>query len=122
MRCLKHAALVAIFLSGCTTNQEAVLPQPDTNVKQVWNEEMGAGRSADASPSSIQRERALDASALARKQSDYARDSYREHQQLFQRLPNPDIVLYVMPHRAGQLPVPGYTTVFPLYERAHYKM
>jgi conjugative transfer region lipoprotein (TIGR03751 family) len=35
----------------------------------------------------------------------------------FPRLPNPDLVMYVYPHLAGtQAPVPGYSTVFPLYE------
>ena len=38
----------------------------------------------------------------------------------FQRVPNPDILGYVYPHRAGALPVPGYYTVFPLYEKTHY--
>ncbi|MFA0053644.1 MULTISPECIES: TIGR03751 family conjugal transfer lipoprotein [Vibrio] len=123
MRYLNGLLIVTLLLSGCSTNQEAVLPQPDTSVKQVWNEKMGQGQSPTDLPAGVDSPtRALDAKALARKQSDYARDSYRETQQLFKRLPNPDIVLYVLPHRAGQLPVPGYTTVFPLYERVHYEM
>jgi len=42
----------------------------------------------------------------------------------FQRLPNPDLVMYVYPHLAGTdpVPVPGYTTVFPLYQRIQYAM
>ena len=38
----------------------------------------------------------------------------------FQRVPNPDILGYVYPHRAGDLPVPGYYTVFSLYEKTPY--
>ncbi|WP_134611809.1 TIGR03751 family conjugal transfer lipoprotein, partial [Pseudomonas aeruginosa] len=42
----------------------------------------------------------------------------------FQRLPNPDLVMYVYPHLAGTapVPIPGYTTVFPLYQRVQYAM
>ena len=36
----------------------------------------------------------------------------------------PDLVMYVFPHLAGSdpVPVPGYTTVFPLYQRVQYAM
>jgi len=52
--------------------------------------------------------------------------SRRSHQALtdlqrdFQRVPNPDILGYVYPHLAGDLPVPGYYTVFSLYEKTSY--
>ncbi|HRW66653.1 MAG TPA: TIGR03751 family conjugal transfer lipoprotein [Candidatus Competibacter sp.] len=52
--------------------------------------------------------------------------SRRSHQALtdlqrdFQRVPNPDILGYVYPHLAGDLPVPGYYTVFSLYEKTLY--
>jgi len=52
---------------------------------------------------------------------------YREQidpmQQRFARLPNPDLVMYVHPHlsRNGH-PVPGYLTVFPMYERVEYAL
>ncbi|OTJ42765.1 conjugal transfer protein, partial [Pseudomonas aeruginosa] len=36
----------------------------------------------------------------------------------------PDLVMYVFPHLAGSdpAPVPGYTTVFPFYQRVQYAM
>lgn len=40
--------------------------------------------------------------------------------QRFARVPNPDLVMVVFPHLAkGQYPVPGYVTVFPMYEQAN---
>jgi conjugative transfer region lipoprotein (TIGR03751 family) len=47
-----------------------------------------------------------------------------EIQRQFRRLPNPDLVMYVFPHLAGSdpVPVPGYSTVFPLYQRVQYAM
>ena len=41
----------------------------------------------------------------------------------FQRLPNPDLEMHVYPHLAnGKYPVPGYVTVFPMYESVQYAM
>ena len=41
----------------------------------------------------------------------------------FPRLYNPDLVMYVMPHLSrGKYPVPGYVTVFPMYETVEYAM
>ena len=54
----------------------------------------------------------------------FIRHSKNETRALFKRLPNPDLVLYVFPHVKGpeQTPVPGYTTVFPMYTEVHYAM
>ncbi len=41
-------------------------------------------------------------------------------QQDFQRVPNPEILGYVYPHLAGDLPVPGYYTAFPLRAETPY--
>ena len=38
----------------------------------------------------------------------------------FQPVPNPEILGYVYPHLSGDLPVPGYYTVFRLRTRDHY--
>ena len=56
--------------------------------------------------------------------ADYTRTAQNELQLLFPRLPNPDIVIYVFPHLATdeRVPVPGYTTAVPLYERVEYAL
>ena len=38
----------------------------------------------------------------------------------FRSVPNPEILGYVYPHLSGDLPVPGYYTVFRLRPRDHY--
>lgn len=60
---------------------------------------------------------------------DYAPNSSRslEHvnelQRDFHQVPNPQITAYVFPHLGdGELPVPGYFTVFNLYETNHYAL
>lgn len=114
---LLFASLLVMAVMGCSTAQDNTLPTPNTNVEKVWQQQMGQQGGTDAMGGAIA---PLSTRQLAERQSDYARDSWREATNQFPRLPNPDIVMYVMPHKVGNLPIPGYTTVFPLYERVHY--
>ena len=52
----------------------------------------------------------------------FTRSPSNEVRNLFPRLPNPDIRIYVYPHLStrSRVPVPGYTTVIPLFERVQY--
>ena len=54
----------------------------------------------------------------------YTRTAANELDLLFPRLPNPDIYIHVLPHLATdeRVPVPGYTTAVPLYERVEYAL
>ena len=54
----------------------------------------------------------------------YARTAANELELLFPRLPNPDLYIYVPAHLATELriPVPGYTTAVPLYDRVEYAL
>ena len=54
----------------------------------------------------------------------YARSAANELDLLFPRLPNPDVYIYVPAHLATELriPVPGYTTAVPLYDRVEYAL
>ena len=54
----------------------------------------------------------------------YSRTAANELELLFPRLPNPDVYIYVTPHLATEerVPVPGYTTAVPLYERVEYAL
>ncbi|MCG9692874.1 TIGR03751 family conjugal transfer lipoprotein [Vibrio sp. Isolate22] len=116
------SAMSLLGLLGCSTSQDDTLPNPQTNSEQVWQNQMSGGGSNADSLSQTQGDlrMPLDMTTLAQRQSDYTRDSWREATNVFPRLPNPDVVLYVLPHQSGALPVPGYSTVFPLYERVHY--
>ena len=54
----------------------------------------------------------------------YTREAATEIDNLFPRLHNPDIVIYVYPHLATRTraPIPGYSTVIPLYDQVHYRL
>jgi len=52
----------------------------------------------------------------------YTRDAEAEVNQLFPRIPNPTLIMYVFPHIAADVPVPGFSTPFELYGRSHYAL
>ena len=55
--------------------------------------------------------------------SSYSLAHVHELRRDFRKVPNPEIVAYVFPHISdGELPVPGYFTMFHLYERDHYAL
>ena len=100
----------------------------------IWQQEAGggggaAGRNAggqllDARQSLRRPLTDADMQAAPAEQMRYTRTARNEVRRQFQRLPNPDLVMYVYPHLTGTdpVPVPGYTTVFPLYQRIQYAM
>ena len=53
----------------------------------------------------------------------YTRTAYTEIDELFPRLPNPTLIMYVDPHltRDGY-PVPGYSTAFTMYKSEQYAL
>lgn len=55
---------------------------------------------------------------------DYTRSVATELDNLFPQLDNPELVIYVYPHLATRTrtPIPGYSTVLPLYERVEYRL
>ncbi|RDE70921.1 TIGR03751 family conjugal transfer lipoprotein [Haemophilus sputorum] len=111
-------------LSGCSTSQTELLPTGESTMKEIWNHgasqdnniatyrDQVTGRLADA-PKYISH----------RQQASYTRDAENEAKNLFPRLPNPDLVMYIYPHltnSAEQMPVPGYSSVIPFYGRVQY--
>lgn len=129
---LQIAAVLALSLlaSGCAVDKEKMLPHGDQTMMDVWN----AGTTGSAGSS--QGRQLVDARAELRRPVDmsqarpladntgYSRTAQNEIYSQFKRLPNPDLVMYVFPHLAGSdpAPIPGYTTVFPLYQRVQYAM
>ncbi|WP_339430156.1 TIGR03751 family conjugal transfer lipoprotein [Pseudomonas taetrolens] len=124
----KPALLSALLvLGGCATDSENLLPHGDATMQDIWNQQTaGSGDAASR--------RLFDARQTLRRPAQppvpildharYTRTAQTEIYRQFQRLPNPDLVMYVFPHLSGSesVPVPGYSTVFPLYQRVHYAL
>ena len=119
------AALVSISLSlllgGCASDKDSVLPQGGPTMLEIY-ERHGAGMGSDG-PSGA---RAQVRGRVGNAEADlhgYTRDAGSEIEQLFPRLPNPTLVMYVFPHLGEEgAPVPGYSTAIPMYERIEYAL
>ncbi|MCW0202404.1 MAG: TIGR03751 family conjugal transfer lipoprotein [Rhodanobacter thiooxydans] len=127
-------ALAVAALGGCATSKEKMLSHGGSTMMDIWQQEAGDGGGGtghmtrrqllDARQSLRRPLTEADVQAAPAEQMRYTRTARNEVQRQFQRLPNPDLVMYVFPHLAGTdpVPVPGYTTVFPLYQRVQYAM
>jgi conjugative transfer region lipoprotein (TIGR03751 family) len=123
--------LIAALLTGCTTNKEKLLPA-ETTMREIWNQQTGGLGNSSATARQL-----LDARSTLRRPFSstedptasldnhaYTRTAQNEIYRQFWRLPNPDLVMFVFAHLAGTdpVPVPGYTTVFPFYQRVQYAL
>lgn len=122
--------LVAAALSACATKKDKLLPHGDATMLDIWNRETGGASSGgEMARQLLDARQALrrpltdtDTQSLPAAHAAYTRTAQNEIYRQFSRLPNPDLVMYVFPHLAGRdpAPVPGYSTVFPLYDRVQY--
>jgi conjugative transfer region lipoprotein (TIGR03751 family) len=122
--------LVAATLAACATNKEKLLPHGDATMLDIWNQQTGGSTTGgEVTRQLLDARQALrrpltyaDTQSVSAVNAAYTRTAQNEIYRQFYRLPNPDLVMYVFPHLAGSdpAPIPGYSTVFPLYERVQY--
>ncbi|MDC9612910.1 TIGR03751 family conjugal transfer lipoprotein [Xenorhabdus khoisanae] len=120
--------LASVFLTGCTTSKEKLMPAGEYNMMEIWQGK--TGERVSTKHATQQARNALSRSLSDKEQAQqaslsesYSRTQETELSQQFPRLPNPDMVMYVFPHLSqGNLPVPGYSTVFPFYHHVQYAM
>lgn len=105
---------------GCSSAHEKI-PEPDQSMRDVYDAQMLGPQQSGVVPDRLAGQRSVPYTSDV-DLSLYTRDARNEVEQLFPRLPNPDLLMYVKPHFAGNLPVPGYTTVFKMYEVDHMAM
>ena len=121
--------LAALLLAGCSTTKDAMLTHGDQTIMYIW--EAGTAGGSQQSRQFMDARQSLrrpvsdaDIRSAPAIQANYTRTAANEIHSQFHRLPNPDLMMYVFPHLAGTdpVPVPGYSTVFPLYQRVQYAM
>lgn len=118
MRWIELLAM-AVVLGGCA-NPSAILKSDGPTMREL----LEGGRRTDTD-NPARRVEVLSAESWQGSSIErYTRDASNETTQLFPRLPNPEIAIYVYPHLATErrMPVPGYTTAMPLYERYEYAL
>lgn len=114
---------ISLLLTGCASSKDTILPQDGPTMREVYDAHVRTSEGEDL-------RRRLPAAGLrapghhlsdlgAAALTDYGALSAR-----FMRVSNPTLVMYIFPHLAGvhRVPVPGYSTVFPLYERTEYAL
>lgn len=125
MRCRMRVVLATTWISvaGCAGHKDSVLPPDGDTMQTIYDRHFSdIGMRDTVSVRDELKNRPLDNDIgdLA----GYVREAYNELDVHFPRLPNPALVMYVFPHLAGEarVPVPGYATTFPLYERVEYAL
>ena len=142
--------LGSLSIGGCA-NQETILPPTEHSMLEIYRGTLNTETSADIEllqPRAVCQDLELEESletceekvaahtTTAYQQLDaqpagealdylpYTREVATETRNLFPRLANPDLLIYVYPHLAtrSRAPIPGYTTVIPLYERVEYRL
>jgi len=125
----KFISLLLIFnfvfaLSGCASSGTAI-PQGGSTMVEVYQEAMQESNT-DTLDSARAQFTSLNVTQLSDKANslNFTRNQTNEITNLFPQLPNPQLVMYVYPHLASEdeVPVPGYTTAFSLYEKNHYAL
>ncbi len=103
---------------------DEVIPRDGPTMREIYAGHMGGGtvRGDRAGVAVGLRERAMASGSV--NLAGYTRIVHNEIDNQFERLPNPDLVMFVFPHLAGpaRTPVPGYATVFPMYSRPAYAL
>lgn len=128
-----HFRLAAVVMglgivAGCSTSQEKLLPIEDSQtMMDIWQHSTGGGSVSSLQLLDARQSLRRDLTSLSVEYGEYTRSSANEIQSQFGRLPNPDLVMYVFPHLAGspgaeQVPIPGYSTMFPLFSSPQYAM
>ena len=114
---------ISLLLTGCAGSKETILPQDGPTMREIYDahvqitEGEAPRHRQTAAPLRPPGHHVADLGAAAR--ADYEALSAR-----FARVPNPTLMIYIFPHLAGahRVPVQGYSTVFPLYERPEYAL
>lgn len=106
------------MLGGCASTKEKVFKDADMKTMgEIYGEKFGSMNDIDDSA----KERAINSDLGD--VVDFTRTAATELEVMFPELPNPKLTMYVFPHITdSNLPVPGYTTVFRMYESVHFAM
>lgn len=122
--CTRQMQFVAFFMMlvsvGCSSHISKVTPKNMQTMDQIYDEKTGAGTSEKVR----RRTAEIHARPVAREEVNALPPSMQHVRELYPKLPNPELFMYVKPHVTGEsgMVVPGYYTRFTLYEKTLYAM
>jgi conjugative transfer region lipoprotein (TIGR03751 family) len=113
-------AYSTLLISGCSSHINKVTPKNLKPMDQIYDEKTG-GASSEALRHRAAEIQARPAASEGMNQLPPSMQYIRE---LYPKLPNPDLFMYVKPHVMGAsgAVVPGYYTQFTLYEKIPYAL
>ena len=115
-------ALAACSVTGNRESPVNEVTQGSPTVLQIYRGQAMSDAQGDSDTAQQRLRRDSQARPVAAGDEDTVRywSALEPLRQRFSRVPNPDLVMVVFPHLAkGKYPVPGYVTVFPMYEQAN---
>ena len=112
---------------GCNSLLSSKMPSGSVSMAQTYNEAINGTTITDAQDNdAVEGFRKSIGSFSILNYTGYTQTESNQLNSLFPLLPNPNIVMYIYPHFVGpgndQIPVPGYSTAFPLYLHTQYAM
>jgi conjugative transfer region lipoprotein (TIGR03751 family) len=121
------SVLALMSLAGCSSMMSSRMPKGSISMAQTYNEAInGTGGMVGSGTLKAVRSQVKNLKRRSPDYSAYTRTQENDINSQFPQLPNPSVVMYVYPHEAGGgvnlTPVPGYSTVFPLYQHVYYAM
>jgi len=121
---LSRVLIVALSLSvlcACTTMpRESPLPRDGVTMEQIYRGHYERAGAIGGTSNDVRSKLPLRA-ATEFDPGPARMDAQAQIERRFARVANPDLVMTVFPHLAkGKYPVPGYVTVFPMYESVEY--
>lgn len=127
MAWIKQLLIITVLLSlgGCATSKDELMPNPEgQTMNDLWEQGTQGSSKADIIAARGTLRRPIGPHEMTEQQFSHSRNVENEIYSQFKRLPNPDLVMFIYPHLSGSesVPVPGYSTVFPLYRTPQYAM
>lgn len=120
------ALFAAVDLSGCSSILSSKMPPGSVSMTKAYRQAIDGTDDGESGNGTLTK---LRSQVQPFNHAVVNQSNNGEVQELnaeFPRLPNPGIVMYVYPHLVGsgteQVPVPGYATVFNLYQQDHYEI
>lgn len=118
------AGMIIVTLNGCSSSKDELLPPGDSTMMELWQGNAQSSHKEVKGRETLRRALSSQETLVSeRNVESYSRTQENELSQIFPRLPNPDMVMYIFPHLIdGNTPVPGYSTVFPFYAQTQYAL
>lgn len=123
MKKLILVTAIALLICGCSTSKDEMFPHSDQTMLDIWQTGSGSNKLYQERGQLL---RPIDHEVMTEELIGHTRTAQNEIYNMFKRLPNPDLVMFVFPHltkgETDPVPVPGYSTVFPFYNKVQYAM